>query len=78
VLTSVADPNFFHPRSRVKKIPEPRVKKITGIRIRICTKKFTYFNTKIVSKLLEILSGMFIPDMNLDFLPGFRGQKGTG
>jgi hypothetical protein len=35
-LSPIPDPNFFHPGSRVKKIP--------GSRIR--TKEFTYFNTK--------------------------------
>ncbi len=38
-------------------------------RIRIRMKEFKYFNPKIVSKLSEIWSGMFIPDPDLDFLP---------
>jgi hypothetical protein len=37
---------------------------------------------KMVSKLSEIRSGLFIPDPDPDFLPipdpGYRGQKGTG
>jgi len=33
------------------------------------SKLFKYFNPKIVSKLLEVSSGMFIPDPDLDFLP---------
>ncbi len=38
-------------------------------RIRIRIKGFKYFNQKIVSKLSEIWSKMFIPDPVLDFLP---------
>ncbi len=38
-------------------------------RIRIRIKEFKYFNPKIVSKLSEIWSKIFIPDPNLDFLP---------
>ncbi len=57
---------FFHPGSRVKKIPDHG----SG------SKNWNIFNPKIVSKLSEICSGMFIPD--LDFThPGSRGQKGT-
>jgi hypothetical protein len=55
-------------------IPDP------GSRIRI--KEFKYFNPKIVSKLSEIWSGLFIPDPDPDFYthPGFRFErsKGTG
>ncbi len=78
---SVADPGWsrirnFHPRSRIK------VQKDSRIRIHI--KEFKYFNpkNKIDSKLSEIWSKMFIPDLDLNFFPildpGPRGQKGTG
>ncbi len=47
---------------------------------RICIRTKDFFSQKIVSKLSEIWSGMFIPDLYLDFLPvldpGSRGQKG--
>ncbi len=49
---------FFHPGSRVKKIPDPAI-----------SVKESIFNPKIVSKLSEIWSGMFTPDPDLDFLP---------
>jgi hypothetical protein len=49
---------------------------------RILIKEFQYFNPKkMVSKLLKIWSGLFIPDLDADFLlipdPRSRGQKGT-
>ncbi len=63
-MNSVADPNFFHPGSRIR------------------IEEFKYFNPKIVSKLLELWSGLFIPDPDPDFLPipdpGSRGKKGPG
>jgi hypothetical protein len=40
-----------------------------------------FFNPKkLLLKLSEILSGIFIPDPDLDFFthPGSRGEKGTG
>jgi hypothetical protein len=43
---------FFHPRSRVKKIPNPGS----------ALKNLSIFNPKTVCKLMEKLSGMFIPD----------------
>jgi hypothetical protein len=46
------------------------------------SKNLSIFNPKIVSKLPEIWSGMFIPDPDLDLLPipdpGSRGQKSIG
>ncbi len=53
---------FFHPGSRVKKIPDP------GSGFAAQTKK--------ISKLLKIWSGMFIPDPDLDFFtyPGSQIQ----
>ncbi len=54
--------DFFPSRIRSFSIPDPH-------------KEFQYFNPKkIVSKLQEIWSGLFIPDP----YPGSRGQKGTG
>jgi hypothetical protein len=55
----IPDQNFFHPGSIGPKIPG------SGIR----NKEFKYFHPKIVSKLSEIWSGMFIADPGLDFLP---------
>jgi hypothetical protein len=67
-LSGNLDPNFFPSRIRIFpfRIPDPG-SKIFPDRIRI--KEFKYFKPKIVSKLLEIRSGMFIPDPGLDFLP---------
>jgi hypothetical protein len=66
----ISDPNYFHLGSRVKKIPGSAS----------TSKNLSIVTPKIVSKLSEILSGMFILDF--DFLPipdsGFRGQKCTG
>jgi hypothetical protein len=46
---------------------------------RSASKNLSIYNPKIVSKLSEILSGMFIPDPDLVFLPipdpGLMGQK---
>jgi hypothetical protein len=52
----IPDPNFFHPGSRIRifSIPDPH-------------KELKYFNQNIVSKLSEILSGLFIPDTDPDF-----------
>ncbi len=67
----IPDPGskFFHPGSE-----------FCPSRIRI--KEFKYFNPKIDSKLLEIWSGLLIPDPDTDFLsipnPWSRGPKGTG
>jgi hypothetical protein len=64
------DQNFFHPGSRVKQIPGSRIRIILRIK---------KFNPKIVSKLEEIWSGMFIPDPRFGFWvftnPGFRIQR---
>ncbi len=54
-------------RSRAKKIPDPE----SGS----AWKKFKYFNPKIVSKLSEIWSGLFIPDPDPDFIPDPRVKK---
>ncbi len=75
-LSRIPDPNFFHPGSRVQgekdsRIPDP----YSHQRISILTQK-------VVSKLSEIWSGMFIPDPDLDFLPipnpESRDQEGSG
>jgi hypothetical protein len=52
----IPDPGseFFHPGSRVKKIQNPG----SGS----ASKNLKYFNPKIVSKLSQLCSGMFIPD----------------
>jgi hypothetical protein len=79
----ISDPDFFHPGSRVKKIPGSAS---TSKNLRILT-------PRIVSKLSEILSGMFIPDTDSgsgsipdirililypSWIPDLGGQKGTG
>jgi hypothetical protein len=56
MLSRIPDP-IFSP-------PDPRLK-----RFRILIKEFKYLKTKIVSKLSEISSGMFIPDLDIGFLP---------
>ncbi len=48
------DPNFFHPGSGVKEIPGS------------ASKNLSILSQKIVSKLSELWSGMFIPDPDLD------------
>jgi hypothetical protein len=59
--------------------PGPRVRKISGsrIRIHIASKNLIILFQKNVTKLSEIKSGMFIPDPDHDFLtipdPGSRG-----
>jgi hypothetical protein len=58
-------PRIPDPKSRVKNIPDPGPR----IRIRIKEFKYLFLTLKIVSKLSEILSGIFIPDPDLDFLP---------
>jgi hypothetical protein len=50
---------FFHPGSRVKMIPDPGIGS--------ASKNFYYFFPKIVSKLWEIRSEIFLPDPDLDF-----------
>ncbi len=66
------DPNFSHPGSEF--LPS-RIRDTGRIRI----KEFKYFNQKMVSKLSEIWSRLFIPYPDPDFLPildpGFKGQK---
>jgi hypothetical protein len=61
----IPDPGseFFHPgtRIRVKKIPDP------GSASKILI-SFAQKTQKLVSKLSEISSGMFIPDPDLNFL----------
>ena len=52
----IPDPNFFHPGSRVIKIPDP------GSASSILTKKF-------VSKLSELDPACSFSDPDLDFLP---------
>jgi hypothetical protein len=54
-----------YPRIRIFSIPDPG----SQIQFRILVKKFKYFNPKMVSKLSEIWSGMFVPDPDLDFSP---------
>jgi hypothetical protein len=58
-LFQIPDPNFFHPGSRVKKIPGSA----------FTSKNSSILTQKIVSKLSEISSKMFIPNPDLDFLP---------
>ncbi len=53
-LSRILDPNLFHPGTRVEKIP--------GSGSASASKNFSILTPKIVSKLSEILSGMFIPD----------------
>ncbi len=52
----IPDPNFFHPEYGVKKIPGSR------------TKEFKNINLKNCFPAIEIWSGMFVPDPDLDFL----------
>ncbi len=70
----IPDPIFFHPGSRIQGHNDP------GSRIQIRIKEF--LTEKIVSKLSEIWSGMFIPDPGsgswIYTHPGSRGQKGIG
>jgi hypothetical protein len=64
----IPDPNFFHPGSEFFH---------PGSRIRI--QELKYFNPKkMVSKLSEILSRLFIPDPDFLPIPDPGGQKGTG
>ncbi len=81
--SSVADPdqNFFHAGSEFFPCWIP-VSGSKRSRIQIRIEEFKYFNPKIGSKLLEIWSGLFIPDRipnpNLDFCPpGSRIQLGS-
>jgi hypothetical protein len=56
----IPDSNFSHLGSRIKGQKDSRIH----------TKEFKYFfYPKIVSELSEKLSGMFIPDPDLDCLP---------
>jgi hypothetical protein len=59
----IPDPNFSSPDpvSRVKKIPDPDSDPFKIIQVLL--------TQKIVAKLSEICSGMFIPDPDLDFSP---------
>ncbi len=64
----IPDPNFFipNPRSKTFRIPYPH------------QKSYVLLTKKIVCKLSEIWSGMFIPDPDLDFLlriPNPGGKK---
>ncbi len=60
----IPDPNFFHPGSRVKKSPRSR---------NCALKNLGILTQKIVSKVWEIWSNIFIPDRipdpDVDFLP---------
>jgi hypothetical protein len=51
--------------------------KESGYLIRICIKELSFLTQKIISKLSEIISGMFIPDPVLDFFThlGSRVKK---
>ncbi len=64
-LSRILDPNFFHPGSRVKKIPEPgsRVKKRSYV---FLTQKLFLSSQKYDP---GCSSRIQIPDPNLDFLP---------
>ncbi len=67
-LSRISDPNFSIPERRVKKIPDPGS----------ASKNLTIL-TKKISKLSEIGSGMFIPDLYLNFYASrIQGSKGTG
>ncbi len=71
----VAHPGYL---SRIFSIPAPGSKKIPGS----ASKNLTILTQKMVSKLSEIWSGMFVTDPDLIFLPipdpRSRSQKGTG
>ncbi len=67
---SIPDPNFSVPDPNFS-VPDPNFFH-PGSQIRI--KELSIFTWKIVSKLLELWSGLFIPDPD----PGSRVQKGTG
>ncbi len=76
LVISVADPGCL------SRIPDPNFSIPDSWSKRSASNNPSLFNPKIVSKLSEIWSGMFIPDPNLDFLPipnpRSRAQKGTG
>jgi hypothetical protein len=62
VYLFIPDPTFFPSRIQGQKD--------SGSRIRICIIEVkNFFPKKIVSELSEICSGMFIPDLDRDFLP---------
>jgi hypothetical protein len=61
----IPDPesDFFHPGSRVKKIPDPR-------------NESEFLALNIFPKLSEKFSGMFIPDTGSGFVPSLiQGSK---
>ncbi len=68
----IPDSNFSIPDPGWKWYPDPHQSVLS------------IFTQKILSNLSEIWSGLFIPDLDLDFYPslvpdpGSRGQKGTG
>ncbi len=65
---SIPDPNFFHPGSEFFH-PDPRSEFFPS-QIPDPHQRITCFKTqKIVYKLSEIWSGLFIPDPDPDFLP---------
>ncbi len=67
----IPDPNFYYPGSLIRTFPIPD----PGY----ASKNFSILTQKIVSKLSEIWSGLFIPDPDpILTYPGSRGQKGTG
>ncbi len=80
----IPDPNFFHPGSRVKKIPDPGSGSVSN--------NWSILTWKIVSKLSEIWSRVVqcsplirIPDFGILIFnpsripePGSRGLKGNG
>jgi hypothetical protein len=55
----IPDPNYFHLGSRIKGQKDSRIR----------FKEFKYLTQKIVCKLWEIRSKIFVPDPDLDFLP---------
>jgi hypothetical protein len=81
VIHSVADPDV-NPGSRLH--PRYRVKKIPGSWSASESRNLNILTQKIVSKLWEIWSGMFIPDSDprsgswFFTHPGSKGQKGNG
>jgi hypothetical protein len=65
----IPDPLIFsnsYPGRKDSRIPD---------RLRII--EFNYFNPKIVTKLSEICSEMFIPDPDLDFYPSLIPDPGV-
>ncbi len=66
-FNSVADPGCLS-RIRIFSIADPGS----------ISKNLSILTQKIVTKLPEIWSGLFIPDPDADFLYQFKGQNGTG